>query len=436
MPGTLSVGFEMTVYRWSCLMLAGLSLALSGCGGVGGSASTPAAPSNAAPIADAGSNITTGEASRITLDGSNSRDNDGSIAQYSWAQISGPLATLAGGASAQLNVQTPLVRTQTTLSFQLRVTDNDGASSTDRVDVIIEPAIAPSRLEDVFRHDGILRTATVYTPASYVPGNPVVLLLHGGGGNMWQVINGTSTPSRWLDLADRDGMLLISANGYNIDDGDGLGTQQRWNDLRTDPSGVLTTVDDVGFLLQVLARADAGRDTAGAKTYVTGSSNGGMMSMRLLIEAGASFDGAVSFIGALPEEAVANASDFTPIMLVNGDLDPLILWAGGEVSNGNRGRTRSVSDTLDYWLQQGALDRRAGVETTLADADPSDNCRLIRTDFGAAPSPIVFIEMRGGGHTIPNPFPPVRSPALEATVGNQCTDAHGIDLAWDFLRAH
>jgi hypothetical protein len=91
--------------------------------------------SNVAPVASAGADITkTLPVSGFNIVGSG-KDSDGTIASYSWTQASGPnTATLSGKTSATLNVSNLVAGTY---SFALKVTDNDGATDTDNVSVVV-----------------------------------------------------------------------------------------------------------------------------------------------------------------------------------------------------------------------------------------------------------------------------------------------------------
>jgi cytidylate kinase len=71
-----------------------------------------------------------------TLTGS-ATDIDGSIAAYSWTQLSGPVVTLSGANSSDASFTAPEVTADTVLSFQLTVTDNEGGQVTDTVDVTV-----------------------------------------------------------------------------------------------------------------------------------------------------------------------------------------------------------------------------------------------------------------------------------------------------------
>jgi len=92
-------------------------------------------PSNQPPVADAGSNITiTLPTSSVTLNGSGSHDNDGTITTYAWTKISGGAATITSPSAASTTV-TGLV--QGTYQFKLTVTDNNSATGSDTVQVIV-----------------------------------------------------------------------------------------------------------------------------------------------------------------------------------------------------------------------------------------------------------------------------------------------------------
>jgi hypothetical protein len=67
----------------------------------------------------------------VTLDGSGSTDPDGgTISSYTWVQTTGsPTLTLSGANTAQATFTAPSLMADTTFTFQLTVTDSEGASS-------------------------------------------------------------------------------------------------------------------------------------------------------------------------------------------------------------------------------------------------------------------------------------------------------------------
>jgi hypothetical protein len=101
----------------------------------------PAAAGNQAPIANAGVNITiTLPTSAATLDGSGT-DPDGTIASYSWTQVSGPAGgTIQAATAASTQVSGMIAGTYV---FRLTVRDNLGAQGTDDVQIVVNPAPVP-----------------------------------------------------------------------------------------------------------------------------------------------------------------------------------------------------------------------------------------------------------------------------------------------------
>jgi hypothetical protein len=85
---------------------------------------------NQAPIADAGSDQTVNEGDTVTLDGSNSSDPDGAIADYSWTQTTGTSVTLSDATAVQPTFTAPYVgQYGESLTFQLTVIDDDYSES-------------------------------------------------------------------------------------------------------------------------------------------------------------------------------------------------------------------------------------------------------------------------------------------------------------------
>ncbi len=100
---------------------------------------------NTAPTAEAGSDQSVASGTVVTLDGSGSTDDDGTIATYAWARTGG-----SGSASVTLSdaaVAGPTFTADTLTSndgavthiFTLTVTDDDGATASDTVTITVTP---------------------------------------------------------------------------------------------------------------------------------------------------------------------------------------------------------------------------------------------------------------------------------------------------------
>lgn len=128
-PGNFMLdGVSQNMYQW---------LARQSRGG----AAPPPPAANQVPTANAGTDKTiTLPTSSVTLTGSGT-DADGSIVSYLWTKISGNGGTISSTTNASTNI-TGL--TEGSYTFQLKVTDNAGATSTDNV--IINVNAAPAQL--------------------------------------------------------------------------------------------------------------------------------------------------------------------------------------------------------------------------------------------------------------------------------------------------
>ncbi len=96
-----------------------------------------------APTADAGADQTVADGTEVTLDGSGSADVDGDTLTYLWAQTApdaGADVTLSSTAAEQPTFTAPERETDVTLTFELKVSDDGGATysaATDTVDVTV-----------------------------------------------------------------------------------------------------------------------------------------------------------------------------------------------------------------------------------------------------------------------------------------------------------
>ena len=78
------------------------------------------------------------EGDKVVLDGSSSKDNDGSVSTYSWNQIDGnPSVDLNDADSSTASFTAPDVESNQQLVFHLSVSDNDGSTEGDSVNVLV-----------------------------------------------------------------------------------------------------------------------------------------------------------------------------------------------------------------------------------------------------------------------------------------------------------
>lgn len=132
-PASFTImGCSQNIYEWMARQALNLPPS-SGC-----SSSTPNTP----PTANAGNDLTIQlPTNSVTLQGSGT-DTDGTIASYAWTKTAGPSSGFITSPSSASTTVTNLE--QGTYTFQLKVTDNQGAIGTDTVNVNVQPAANPN----------------------------------------------------------------------------------------------------------------------------------------------------------------------------------------------------------------------------------------------------------------------------------------------------
>jgi polyhydroxybutyrate depolymerase len=291
--------------------------------------------------------------------------------------------------------------------------------------------------EHSLKVDGIERWFLVQPPSNAKQAAPVLIILHGGTQSMRRMFNTSAGATRGLpELARRENVLLLAPNGVNPDNGDAFGDNQNWNDLRQGVSRD-SDADDVGFILAMIDWAQAHHRVDASRIYVTGASNGGMMTMRLLMEAPERFAAGAAFVSALPlgDDGLTPPKVPTPLMIANGTLDPLVKWNGGKIA-GNRGTTRSVEATVAWWTKSNRATAQASEVSLLPDKDPKDGCRIETSIHAAEPggAPVFAVKLTGGGHSIPSAkFKTPDTWLIREYIGPICKDVEGAQMIWDFL---
>lgn len=260
----------------------------------------------------------------------------------------------------------------------------------------------------------------------------LVIHLHGATQSM------RSVPRDWLKLADEHGFLVLAPNGvgrmnkYNT-----YGNDQVWNDILATSH---PDIDDVGFVVKLVNWAITERNIDPRFVYVSGISNGGIMTYRLLHEQPQLFAAASSIVANMPQNEMPLPVMGTPIMILSGTKDPIIKWDGCFVSVLG-GTVSSVETTRNYWISANHVDENVIEANQLENYNKYDNCIISSKFYNKANdsstnacSPVLFYTMEGGGHRYP-----IRSKwpfeiwFIKRIYGPLCRDANGIDLAWNFM---
>jgi polyhydroxybutyrate depolymerase len=264
---------------------------------------------------------------------------------------------------------------------------------------------------------------------------PLVLLFHGHGGTAKNVLGQGFRPSplaAWLDIADRDGVVVAALQGSTLGDG-----KPGWHDCRQRAPGNPGT-DDVAFAAAVIADVSKRQTLDPQRFYAMGMSNGGMMVQRLALELAPPLAAVATASGTLAaDNGCKPAQRPVPILLMHGTEDPVVPYAGGSVKilGHARGTTISVDDNVRFWLKaDGLAELPVPVPQPFAHSGTGDTKASQQTwgnDNKAAQ--VSLIRVDGGGHVEPS----LRyhyGPIYEKLVGRQNRDLEAAEQAWQFFR--
>ena len=280
---------------------------------------------------------------------------------------------------------------------------------------------APDLRSHSLTHAGLERSYYLLDRTTSPDPSPLVLSLHGGGGNGLDtclLIGGIQ------ELAEREGFLVACPEGV----------ENHWNDGRQNDRyrAHIDNIDDVRFLLALIERISNTHNVDPERIYVTGASNGGMMSLRMACEASEAISAAGVLIASLPAELECDPSTPISILLMNGTEDPLVPWEGGQVHffRQELGEVISTPETVDFWVKANGCDPTA-IGKELPDLDSQDGTR-IRLDTYAGcneDAAVVLYTVDGGGHTIPGGTQYVP----RFIIGRVSQDLHAGATIWKFF---
>jgi len=273
---------------------------------------------------------------------------------------------------------------------------------------------------------GLERTYTIHIGSSYDKARPTPLLivLHGGGGTGQGMVKLTGFNA----VADREDFIVVYPDGFEKHWNDGRGVQ--WQ-AQTE------NVDDVGFISALIDHLSDELSIDAKRIYVTGISNGGMMSHRLGCELSQKIAAIAPVASNIPVNmaSVWAPSRPVPVLIINGTDDPLERWDGGEIRLGRNtfGIVLSVADTVKFWVGKDQCSPSPTIRQ-LPDKDPSDGTMVRKEVYGGCQdgAEVVLYAVEGGGHTWPGGLQYL-TPVI---IGKTSRDFNASEVIWQFFKEH
>lgn len=250
-------------------------------------------------------------------------------------------------------------------------------------------SFAQTTIIDSLQHNSITRTFQFYVPASYVPGQPVPLVidLHGTGSN------GAAHALRtdYMSIADTANFIIAYPDG----------TREPITQLRFWNYGppLSSNVDDVGFLEALIDTISAQYSINQNRVYCSGMSNGSFMSYYMACQSNRfAAVGGVTGSMSTAMYSSCNPQRPTPTIHVHGTDDNINPYTGTS-------SMQAVEDVTRFWVDENSCDTTP-VIFSVADIDPSDSCTAERFLYsnGVNGHTVEFFKVTNGGHTWPGHY--------------------------------
>ena len=257
------------------------------------------------------------------------------------------------------------------------------------------------------------RTYILHVPPAYdgMHAMPLVLVLHGAGGSAAKMVTGTGMSEK----ADEAGFIVVYPNGTGLLNDQLLLT---WNCGFCCGYALDNNIDDVGFIRSLIEKLEGELSIDTARIFITGMSNGAMMTYRLACELTDIVAAIAPVSGSMGEWEMASSSPVS-VIIFHGTADPVVPYEGGlsSIAPLTPGRVdKPVSYAVNRWVVH---DDCSTAYTRVTDGI------LIKDTYsgGREGTEVILNTITGGGHVWPGDDILTRN--ISAT-----------DLIWEFFATH
>lgn len=196
---------------------------------------------------------------------------------------------------------------------------------------------------------------------------------------------------------------------------------------------------DIFLMRDFLARIRKMKSIDASRIYLVGYSDGGTLSHRVLCGLSGEFAAATIVNGLPPSGYACPEAKPTPLMLINGDSDPLMPVDGGSASNLMHSvglEVDGLTQSVGMWARINGCDQ--GKPTQLDDFDKTDGTVAVLTEHKCKKADFIHLLVRGGGHAWPGGQ--IKEQKIRDVVaknaGRGTNELDATSTIWSFFRLH
>jgi polyhydroxybutyrate depolymerase len=277
------------------------------------------------------------------------------------------------------------------------------------------------------------RTFLVHIPQSFdiSKPRPLLIALHGGGGKGKNMVK--LTCGGFDKLSDEEGFVVVYPDGIDKHWNDGRGEEETGYRVHKD------NIDDTGFISTLIDHLINKMNIDPKRVYVTGMSNGAIMSYRLACQLSEKIAAIAPVAGNIPENILHSCSPSSPVsvLAINNTDDPLVPFNGGYITGpfGKKklGKVLSAYNSVKFWANYDNCSKSPLI-TYEPDRDPDDGMRIRTEVFGNGKNEteVILYAIEGGGHTWPGGYQYLG----KRIIGNTSRDINACEVIWDFFKKH
>lgn len=261
---------------------------------------------------------------------------------------------------------------------------------------------------------GDARTYYLHKPNSVANSLPLVVVLHGGGGNG----KGLRNTYGFKPMIERGEMIVVYPNA----------SQGGW------------MPEDVRYLDKVIDEVLKTEKVNPKQLFITGASRGGVMTFIMVSKSNHLFAGAGTVIASSIEGINKQFPISQPInfAMIAGTDDPLMPYAGGwgamrkpKASGEADAKVLPVEEMIATLVEANDLQGKPA-SSSLGNSDPNDGCtnEVLRWIDKRTNRQVMLVKVQGGGHVVPGG----RQYLPASWIGRACKDFDHAEVMWKFFQ--